>query len=247
MKIQDYLIRAWKDTWSVMGGWTALIPLFLIFPVGFGLHLWQEGKAEAMPELQVFGVYGLQATGAVFGSFYLWNLMCAPYRIVRDELNGLKAKIGIGEPTIRPDLTLKEAIDYLRASEEYSLYSIDDTCTLLTDLSASKQIKIWGRDGNTPAFGYEIGATDEQILEQNIKILTATFSLGNRTICPLHDLSSFEHFKNQYIVHEFKGVNLLSEEFNGAWVNRYVGSSSSKFDLYFSKVELVRVLGREWS
>ena len=144
MELSSYLKRAWKDTWSIMGGWTALIPLFLIFPVGFGLHYLQEGRAQALPELQVFGVYGLQATGAVFGSFYFWNLICAPYRIARDSLNDLRAKVGIDKPIMRPDLTLMQAIEFVRSSDEYCLYSLSEACVLLTDLSASGQIRIWG-------------------------------------------------------------------------------------------------------
>ena len=233
------------DTWSIMGGWTALIPVFLIFPVGFGLHFLQEGRAQAMPELQVFGVYGLQATGAVFGSFYLWNLVCAPYRIARDKLSDLESKIGIGKPIVRPDLTLKGAIDYLRASEEYNLYSLDEICIALTDLCASGQIKIWGRDANVKVYGMPIDATDEQRMEAKAKLVRDTYSTDNKRTSPLHELSNDENFKNQIISYRQKDIDLMSGDYNGALVNRFVGMASSSYDLHFSKVELVKVLNRE--
>lgn len=243
MRFAGYIKRAWLDTWAIMGGWTALIPLVLIFPVGFALHYTQNGRAQAVPELQVFGVYGLQATGVVFGSFYLWNLVCAPYRITKDKLNNLIELVGLDKPKIRPDLNLNQAIEYLRASEEYSLYSLDDVCVLLTDLSASGQINIWGRDGSTTAFSYPVGISEEEKQERYRNLLDETYSNEMVRKRPLHNLSEFEHFKNQYIVHQLEGVDLLDGG-NGAWVNVYVGSASGKFDLHFSMVELAEILGR---
>jgi len=112
----------------------------------------------------------------------------------------------------------------------------------LTDLVTTKQISIWGRHGNTSAFGYPIDATDEEILAINVEVLKGTYSAENKKLNPLCSLSDQENFNYQYIPHNVKGVDLLSNGFNGAWINRFTGTAHSKYDLHFSKVDMVKAL-----
>ena len=62
---------------------------------------------------------------------------------------------------------------------------------------------------------------------------------------PLHDLTGKKYFEKYLIANKHKGVDLLSDGFNGAWINKFVGSASSSHDLHFSRVELVRALNRD--
>ena len=44
-------------------------------------------------EVFVWLIYGLAAPGVVFVAILLWNIACAPYRIERDQRQGLEAKL----------------------------------------------------------------------------------------------------------------------------------------------------------
>ena len=225
-----------------MGGWTALIPICLIFPVGFALHYLQEGEVQAMPELQVFAVYGLQASGAVFGLIFLFNLVAAPYRNVSDELSSIRSIIGVDKPIIRPDLTLAEAIAIIRKTDRYKDITDADACMVLSDWVGSQQIKLWGRDGDTSAFSYPVGSTEEEKEKRYGELVKSSYSRERAKVSPLLELSDFKSFKKQYIVHALGGENLLVNGNSGAWINKYVGSAVSKFDLRFSRVEIAKAL-----
>jgi len=79
------LKRAWKDTLSWFGGWSAIIPAILITPIGFALYYLQAPWSEVMAEWQSFLVFGLQSGGILFLGAFLYNFACAPYRIVKDK------------------------------------------------------------------------------------------------------------------------------------------------------------------
>ena len=72
-----------------MGGWQLLLAVGLIPVVGFALHSMFGRPEEVLGELHIWVLYGLSATGIVFLTIFLWNLLCAPYRIMRDKFANL--------------------------------------------------------------------------------------------------------------------------------------------------------------
>ncbi len=96
-----YIKRAFSDTFDFLGGWGLLASIIAIPLVGLGIHWLIHGWQSMMPEFQIWLIYGLGATAAVFIAILLWNLACAPYRIERDlheqtrkELKKLRAVSG---------------------------------------------------------------------------------------------------------------------------------------------------------
>lgn len=83
--MEAYFRRAVADTFHSLGGTGLVVAVIAIPPVGLALHAWLGGVQAMMPELQVWLIYGLAATGLVFFTVFLWNLACAPYRIERDN------------------------------------------------------------------------------------------------------------------------------------------------------------------
>lgn len=84
--------RGWRDAVAVFGGWQAVIPLLIIPPVGFLLHL-QFGRPQAVQnELFIWAIYGLAASGVVFILIFVGSVISAPYRIERDRANTEKSR-----------------------------------------------------------------------------------------------------------------------------------------------------------
>lgn len=88
----NYFAHAFRSTFATLGGSGALIAVIAVPLVGFALHLLQSGWDAMSEELQVWWVYGLQATGVVALALYGWNLACAPHRIEREKRIATEAK-----------------------------------------------------------------------------------------------------------------------------------------------------------
>jgi len=229
--------RAWKDTLSLVGGKTVILPILAVFPVGFAIHYFQS-KAEAMSELELFGIYGVLAPLIVFASVFLLNLACAPYRIVRDELNEFKEKLGLNEPIIRPDINLSEAIALVRVRD--NLNSDTEACRYITDLFSTEQVKVWGRESTSHFENMIMGPP--RAIEQNRKnYIENAYSSESRSKSPLCNLREYSNWKNNYITHEYVGIDLLADNKSGVWLSQS-GLENAMFDLRFSKVELARAL-----
>jgi uncharacterized membrane protein len=82
---QKSLRLAWQLTCAALGGWSALLFVGLVPVVGFGLHWLTAGRLAMLPELQVWLIYGLAATGVVFLGLFLVNLIRAPYLLWQEE------------------------------------------------------------------------------------------------------------------------------------------------------------------
>jgi len=97
------LKRAWKDTLSWFGGWSAIIPAILITPIGFALYYLQATWSEVMAEWQSFLVFGLQSGGILFLGAFLYNFACAP--LANKALKGILSR--------RDNFTISEAASLL--------------------------------------------------------------------------------------------------------------------------------------
>jgi len=91
--MKQILYRAYLDTISWFGGWSAAIPALLLPLIGLALHYLQAPSADVMEEWQTFLIYGLQAGTVIFAGSFAWNLACSPYRVERDRANRLALEV----------------------------------------------------------------------------------------------------------------------------------------------------------
>jgi len=217
--------RAVKDTKSffgnspVRGGFVFVI----LFGLGIYFHsLWAESASEVAEEIMIAISYVFGPTIAFLILLFFWNWVCAPYRTARDELNEFKDKLGLNEPIIRPDTDLAEAIKIVRSNERLNIKSDTEACRYLTDLFATEQAKVWGRESS---FTYsEVIMGPKGLRESNRQsAIDNAYSIESRSKSPLFNLREYEHWKNNYIIHEYESVDLLSDGKSGIWLNRYVG------------------------
>lgn len=110
--------RAWRDTFHVLGGPPAFVALVLVAPVGFVLHWATSGLNPMLDEIQVWLIYGLAASGLVFSGLFIFNLLCAPYRIERDNHAVTKASLAALAPNgfALPRLLAKKEVFTLEES-----------------------------------------------------------------------------------------------------------------------------------
>ena len=85
--------RSWRDTLRFMGGPQVALAVLAIPAVGFLLHWSIDGARQAADEIHMWVIYGLAATGIVFATIFLWNLLWSPYRVERDRRKSLEAEV----------------------------------------------------------------------------------------------------------------------------------------------------------
>ena len=90
-----YLNHAFDYTYRSLGGWSLFATVVVIPIVGFALHWLLAGWGPVSGEVQVWGVYGLAATGLVFVSIFGFNLICAPFRLEREAHNSTKLALQV--------------------------------------------------------------------------------------------------------------------------------------------------------
>jgi len=152
-----------------------------------------------MPELQVFFVYGLQATGLVFGTIFAVNLILAPARIEKDKRVEIEKRFGVGDAVVRPDSNLANALNLI-LERDISL-SFDQACQRLTDLVSSGQVSSWGRKGNF-GYSYPIDATEIEKLAVVDEKISLLYSAKYLKSSPLHKLE-VKFWENHYIMHSY--------------------------------------------
>ncbi len=74
--------------------------------VGFLLHWSIDGARQAADEIHMWVIYGLAATGIVFATIFLWNLLWSPYRVERDRRKSLEAEVSKLQERITPKVRL---------------------------------------------------------------------------------------------------------------------------------------------
>ena len=92
-----FLREAFATALSWLGGFTALIPIFAIAPVGFALHWIQASAEDLLGEWNVFLVYGIQATGAAFAALYVAALVHTPHRRLKTSRDELRAELEVAK------------------------------------------------------------------------------------------------------------------------------------------------------
>lgn len=99
--LRKYLRRALWRTSASVGGWPLFWTVFAIPVVGFVLHYLIAGGSAMDAELQIWLIYGLAATGVVFGALFVWNLVFAPYQIEFEAHQHTKRELErTGLPTV---------------------------------------------------------------------------------------------------------------------------------------------------
>ena len=95
-------------------------------------------------------------------------------------------------------------------------------------------------------YSYPADAGEYKKAEIFSGIVRSMYEIESIQRSPLHDLSEYDHFKNQFLVNSIQGVDLLSDGNNGIWTNKHVGIGAASFDIHFSKVEIARALNRDF-
>lgn len=97
----EILKKGLSDTFTVFGGFRSAFITVLAMPIcGFAVGFKFEGKELMSKQIETWLIYGLAGVGVVFIFLLLWNFLCAPYRIERDEHIKTKEKLEESEQKI---------------------------------------------------------------------------------------------------------------------------------------------------
>lgn len=162
--VLDVLKRGWGDAFKFFGGWPALLTLVPMPLVGLGLHSLFGSPQDVSAEWVIWLTYGLAAAGVVFIAVLLWNVACAPFRIMRDRAEDAESRLAAagGAPgdagpllpnwsitdlffNLRPDVLESQGGD----AGEWEVNVWESVEQMFRDAAALGQLKVWGRRFDT--------------------------------------------------------------------------------------------------
>ena len=118
------LRRAWGDTWKLFSGnWKRKFLWGLIVSLGFSLAFFVLEKEKLMDEFKILALFTVVPFGVVFLGVFLWNLWLAPYRIVNEKLDSMKANLGRPKHIVGWN-PLPTNPDQWKHAEELELYQV---------------------------------------------------------------------------------------------------------------------------
>jgi hypothetical protein len=142
------LKRAMADTFAFLGGWGLVAGIFAIPIVGLALHLYLSGPTAMMGEFEVWAIYGLAATVAVFLSIFVINLARTPLIIEREAHKRTYAELLM----IKDRLPNARAPRHLNAEEQGLLAAAMKSVPHISSLNV-----IYAAHDEAIDFAYDIG------------------------------------------------------------------------------------------